>query len=111
MRIKKSLLLIVLASSLGCKSTGSSIIVGEHFTLPELSDAGDNLSFKVYDDTKGAKIWTRENSEVKVSYNCATTNDYIGVVTTRSAMSLKVTVSPLAVDSARELARESTKEE
>lgn len=89
----------------GCRNTGSSIIVGEHFSLPEISDSGDNVSCKLYEDTKGAKIWTRENSEVRIDYTCATTNDYVGIFHTRTSMSLGVTVTPLAAEGTSEEVR------
>lgn len=80
----------------GCKSTGSRIVVGEQYILPEVSDAADNFSAKFYEDIKGASVWTCRDSEVRVDYFCAYTNTYLGVFHTQSEMRLGVTVTPLA---------------
>lgn len=98
---KWAVLLLALIGSLllgvyvaGCKSTGVSLVVGEQTLLPEISDAGDNVSVKFYEDVKGARVWARENSKVKARYKCAVTNDYLGVWHTRSYMDLDVKVEP-----------------
>ena len=83
----------------GCVNTGSRVVVGEQYALPEVSDAADNFSAKIYEDITGASVWTRKDSEVHVVYRCAYTNSYCGVVHTQSDMSLDVTVTPLAVSS------------
>jgi len=82
----------------GCVNTGSRVVVGEQYALPEVSDAADNFSAKIYEDIKGASVWTRKDSEVHVVYRCAYTNSYCGVVHTQSDMSLDVTVTPLATE-------------
>ena len=83
----------------GCINTGTRVVVGEQYALPEVSDAGENFSAKIYEDIKGASVWSRKDSEVRVVYRCACTNNYIGVVRTQSDMALDVTVTPLAVSS------------
>ena len=83
----------------GCTNTGSSTVVGEHFALPELSDAGDNVSVKVYESVKGARVWTAKDCNVTINYNCTTTNSYCGVIETKSNMSLDVIIEPLDMNS------------
>lgn len=80
----------------GCRSTGTSLVVGEQTLLPKISDASDNMSIELYEDVKGAHVWARENSRVKAQYKCATTNDYLGVWHTKSCMELDVQVEPCA---------------
>lgn len=82
----------------GCKATGVSLVVGEQCLLPEVSDAGDNVSIKFYEDVKGARVWARENSIVRAKYKCACTNDYLGVWHTRSYMDLDVKVEPCELE-------------
>lgn len=80
----------------GCANTGSRVVVGEQCALPEVSDAADNFSARIYEDIKGASVWTRKDSEVRVAYRCAYTNSYFGILHTQSDMQLDVTVTPLA---------------
>lgn len=80
----------------GCANTGSRVVVGEQCALPEVSDAADNFSARIYEDIKGASVWTRKDSEVRVAYRCAYTNSYFGLLHTQSDMQLDVTVTPLA---------------
>lgn len=86
----------------GCANTGSRVVVGEQCALPEVSDAADNFSARIYEDIKGASVWTRKDSEVRVAYRCAYTNSYFGILHTRSDMQLDVTVTPLAEEQENE---------
>ncbi len=87
-------LLAALSLLCGCKNTGVSLIVGERTIWPEVSDSGDNLGVKLYEDVKGARLWVRQNCRVDVQYKCTTTNEYFGIVTTRSNMAVKAKVLP-----------------
>ena len=96
--------LLFLALCGGCANTGSRVVVGEQCALPEVSDAADNFSARIYEDIKGASVWTRKDSEVRVAYRCAYTNSYFGILHTRSDMQLDVTVTPLAEEQENETA-------
>lgn len=100
-RLSKLAVLALLASIAllcGCRNTGVSLVVGEQMLLPEISDAGDNLSVRLYEDVKGARIWSAKNSIVRAEYSCATTNNYFGIVATQSAMKLDVAVEPCEME-------------
>ncbi len=99
-------LLLALAAALalalicaGCKNpnTGSSIVVGDVTSLPEISDASDNISIKVLLMMTGAKVWTAKDSLVKVGYSNCYTNWYCGIIERRGAQNLTVEVEPLEV--------------
>ena len=83
----------------GCKNpnTGSAIKVGDITSLPEISDAADNISAKVLLMMTGASIWTAKDSLVKVGYSNCYTNWYCGIVERRGTQNLTVEVEPLEV--------------
>lgn len=91
-------LLAALAGVGGCKQTGVSLVVGEQMLLPEITDAGDNLAIRLYEDVKGARVWSAKNSIVRTEYTCVTTNNYFGLVSTQGEMTLKVDVEPCETD-------------
>ena len=93
--------LALAALLVGCRSenTGVSAAVGDITTLPEISDASDNVSVKVLYMMTGARVWTAKDSNVKDEYRNVYTNDYIGVFHTRGQQDLAVTVEPVAVES------------
>lgn len=80
----------------GCVSeyTGSSTIVGEQLVLPEVSDSSDNVSLRVYENIKGARVWTAKDSSVSIAYTNSYTNTYFGIVDTKDTMILNVTITP-----------------
>ena len=92
-------LLAFAACLTGCvnPNTGTSTIIGEQLALPEVSDATDNISVRVYESIKGARVWTAKDSVVSVEYANAYTNCYFGIVETRDTMKLKVKVEPCEV--------------
>lgn len=92
-------LLAFAACLTGCvnPNTGTSTIIGEQLALPEISDATDNISVRVYESIKGARVWTAKDSVVSVVYENAYTNCYFGIVETRDTMKLKVKVEPCEV--------------
>lgn len=83
----------------GCTSeyTGSRTIVGEQKALPELSDSSDSVSLRVYEDVKGAKVWTAKDCNVTIDYTNAYTNVYCGVLDFRNYMTLHVKIEPCEV--------------
>lgn len=95
-------LLAALAGVGGCKQTGVSLVVGEQVLLPEITDAGDNLAIRLYEDVRGARVWSARNSIVRAEYSCVTTNSYFGIVATQSAMTLDVTVEPCEMEETKE---------
>lgn len=96
--------LVVLIAFASCFSgcvnpnTGTSTIIGEQLALPEVSDATDNISVRVYESIKGARVWTAKDSVVSVEYANTYTNSYFGIVETRDTMQLKVKVEPCEVN-------------
>ena len=91
-----SAIVALVACAAGCvnPNTGTSTIVGEQVALPQITDSGDNVSIRVYESIKGARVWTAKNSEVTVEYSNAYTNTYFGIVETADSMRLKVKVAP-----------------
>ena len=85
----------------GCKNqnTGSAIKVGDITSLPEISDASDNITMKVLLMMTGASIWTAKDSLVKVGYVNCYTNWYCGIIERRGMQNLTVEVEPLSVES------------
>ncbi len=83
----------------GCKNpnTGSAIKVGDITSLPEISDAADNITIKVLLMMTGASVWTAKDSLVKVIYDNAYTNSYCGIVERVGRQNLTVRVEPLEV--------------
>lgn len=86
----------------GCRSgdTGSSTVVGERFAFPEFSNADGSVKVRVFENIKGASIWTAKDSLVRVRYENAYTNTYFGIATMRDGMKLDVTIEPLSVEAA-----------
>lgn len=84
----------------GCvnPNTGTCTVIGEQMALPEITDSGDNVSIRVYESIKGARVWTAKNSVVSVEYFNAYTNSYFGIVETCDSMRLKVKVEPCEGD-------------
>lgn len=96
----KKLMMITMGAMLaGCVTeyTGSRTVVGEQMALPEISDASDTVNVRVYESVKGAKVWTAKDCRVTIKYQNAYTNSYFGVVDTKDAMRLDVTIEPLEV--------------
>ena len=92
------LILMMALAVCGCTNpnTGSSTVVCDQISLPEISDSSDSVSVRVYESVKGAKVWTAKDSVVTIDYACATTNSYFGLVDTTSDMTLSVTIDPLS---------------
>lgn len=88
---------LVALELVGCisENIGSSTMVGEEFSLPEISDRADSVSVKIFQSIKGAKIWTEKDSKVNVEYDNTYTNTYFGVFEFIDSMRLKVKVEPL----------------
>lgn len=86
----------LLAAVSGCTSsyTGSRTVVGEQFSLPELSDSSDSVSLRVYESVKGAKVWTAKDCNVSIAYSNAYTNTYFGIFELRDSMTLSVMIEP-----------------
>ncbi len=95
---------VALAVCGGCITgeTGSRTVVGSHFALPEFSSASGEVSCRIFDSVEGATVATRKDSRVKVVYTNVYTNAYLGIMTTRGAMTLDVEVEPLQVEPIQE---------
>ena len=104
-----ALSLVLLCS--GCKNqnTGSAIKVGDITSLPEISDASDNITMKVLLMMTGASIWTAKDSLVKVGYVNCYTNWYCGIIERRGLQNLTVEVEPLSVEDATTATEDATK--
>lgn len=88
---------VVLAGCASTKYTGSRTIVGEQTALPELSDSSDNISLRVYESVRGAKVWTAKDCNVHIAYTNAYTNTYFGILGIRNYMTLNVKIEPCEV--------------
>jgi hypothetical protein len=82
-----AILLGTLAAALafaGCASESAKIVEGTDlsvgFTIP--GDEGE-ANFTVFNYLSGFKTTTAESSRVKLTFTCAESNDYFGVITTR----------------------------
>ena len=82
-----AVLLGTLAAALafaGCASESAKIVEGTDlsvgFTIP--GDEGE-ANFTVFNYLSGFKTTTAESSRVKLTFTCAESNDYFGVITTR----------------------------
>jgi len=82
----------------GCmnENTGSSTVVGEQMILPEITDSSDNIGVRVFEDIKGARVWTAKDSKVTIKYTNVWTNQYFGIAETKGSMGLDVEIEPLA---------------
>lgn len=85
----------------GCRSivgehTGSSVIVGNHLMLPEVSSVSDTYSFRLLRTLKGMWVWTGKDYRIELEYTNAYTNKYLGMIETRDFMSMKATLIPMA---------------
>lgn len=93
-----ALFAVIAASSLfgGCvnPNTGVSAAAGDITTLPEISDASDNINIKVLYMMTGARVWTAKNAIVKMEYENAYTNRYFGIIETQDRQKMKVVVEP-----------------
>jgi len=93
---------IILAAAMcgGCASenTGSSTVVGEQTILPEITDSSDNVAVRVFEDIKGARVWTAKDSKVTIKYTNAWTNNVFSIYESRGSMGLDVEIEPLATD-------------
>lgn len=83
----------------GCytEGMGGSILVGEQLALPQISNSSGTYSINIYESVKGARVWTRQDSRCKVTYECSYTNEFCGIATFRERMKLTVDLEPLAV--------------
>jgi len=82
----------------GCASPdcGSKTIVGNHYSLPKISNDTSNTDIEVYESTEGASVYTRKDSKVVISFKNDTTTDIIGMWKKVGTMALTVEIEPLA---------------
>jgi len=90
-------MLVVALFCNGCvnENTGSSTVVGEQMILPEITDSGDNIGVRVFEDIKGARVWTAKDSKVCIKYVNTWTNNVLGIYDSKGAMALDVEIEPL----------------
>lgn len=81
----------------GCHTefTGATVTVGEQMALPQITDTTDSIAVNIYESVKGAKIYSRKDSLITITYRNVYTNEYFGIVTTREYMDLSVKIEPL----------------
>lgn len=87
----------------GCASESAKIVEGTDlsvgFSLPGMEG---EANFTVFNWLSGFKTTTAESSRVKLRYTCAETNDYFGVVTTRTAKTVDAEITPVIDESEEE---------
>lgn len=87
---------IVLALACGCASESAKVVEGTDLSMGfSLPMAEGESNFTVFNYLSGFKTTTAESSRVKLRYTCAETNDYFGVVTTRTAKSVDAEIWPV----------------
>lgn len=93
----------------GCASESAKVVEGTDlsvgFSLP-LAEGESN--FTIFNWLSGFKTTTAESSRVKLRYTCAETNDYFGVITTRTHKTVDAEITPV-VDEAEEEKEEGQK--
>lgn len=93
-----ALLAAVILSGCMSESIGSKTIVGNHFSLPKLSNDSTNTDLEIYESTEGAVVTTRRDCRVKIEYANHYTNNVCYVWQKFGGMKLAVEIEPLAVD-------------
>ena len=91
----------LLSAAIGCKTDenhGLTIIVGDHFALPKITQDSTNTEIEIYESTKGAVVKCRKDCAVTVTYDMACTNSFALLYDSKSAMKLSVHAEPLSTD-------------
>ena len=88
--------LVLLALCAGCASETVKVVEGTDlsvgFTIPGMEG---EANFTVFNYLSGFKTTTAESNRVKLTYSCAESNSYFGVIQTRTAKSVKATIEPV----------------
>ena len=92
----KFLPVILGAMLLGCASESAKVVEGTDLSMGfSLPMAEGESNFTVFNYLSGFKTTTTESSRVKLRYTCAETNDYFGVITTRTSKSVDAKIWPV----------------
>lgn len=83
----------------GCwsENMGSKTIVGNHYSLPKVSQEDANVDCEVYESTEGAVVYTRRDCEVEIAYTNVYTNHILGIWDKAGFMKLGVKITPCEV--------------
>ena len=80
----------------GCASESAKIVEGTDLSVGfSIPGAEGEANFTVFNYLSGFKTTTAESSRVKLTYMCAETNDYFGVITTRTAKRVDAEIWPV----------------
>ena len=94
--MRKLLPVILAALLLGCASESAKVVEGTDLSMGfSLPMAEGESNFTVFNYLSGFKTTTAESSRVKLRYECAETNDYFGVITTRTSKSVDAEIWPV----------------
>lgn len=84
----------------GCAGMGdgAKVIEGTDLTLGVQFPYADCDTMAVVNYLTGFRVTVAENARARVKYTCAETNDYLGMVTTRTWKTIDATVTPTVED-------------
>lgn len=94
--LRRLLTVSLAALLLGCASESAKVVEGTDLSMGfSLPMAEGESNFTVFNYLSGFKTTTAESSRVKLRYECAETNDYFGVITTRTSKSVDAEIWPV----------------
>lgn len=94
--VKKLLPVVISALLLGCASESAKVVEGTDLSVGfSLPMAEGESNFTVFNYLSGFKTTTSESSRVKLRYTCAETNDYFGVISTRTTKAVDAEIWPV----------------
>lgn len=81
----------------GCAAESAKIVEGVDLSVGfSLPGAEGEANFTLFNWLSGFKTTTAESSRVKLRYSCTETNDYFGVISTRTAKTVDALIEPVA---------------
>ena len=84
----------------GCSSMGdgAKVVEGTDLTLGVQFPYADCDTMAVVNYLTGFRVTVAENARARVKYTCAETNDYFGMITTRTHKTIDATITPTVED-------------
>ena len=84
----------------GCAGIGdgAKVVEGADLTLGVQFPYADCDTMAVVNWLTGFRVTVAENARARVKYTCAETNDYFGMITTRTHKTIDATITPTVED-------------
>jgi len=84
----------------GCAGMGdgAKVVEGTDLTLGVQFPYADCDTMAVVNYLTGFRVTVAENARARVKYTCAETNDYFGMITTRTHKTIDATITPTVED-------------